>query len=205
MAWTPPRTWIPGETVTASLGNVHWRDNLNLLKTYVDDDGSLRTFLKGFAFSTGQGNAAGGADTQLSSYNVTIPANYLSQPGDGLVIEGKLNVLNNADSKTCKIQVASGTLNAIFNTTGAVANHVVPFRVVLRRRTSTTGSLIGYAHQGAADAGAATVFLVDKTVASVDWTTSQVLKIFASGNTVSDVTLTDYSVENARGLSGVTI
>lgn len=29
MAWTAPRTWVAGETVTAALLNVHLRDNLN--------------------------------------------------------------------------------------------------------------------------------------------------------------------------------
>lgn len=28
MAWTTPRTWVAGETVTAAIGNTHWRDNL---------------------------------------------------------------------------------------------------------------------------------------------------------------------------------
>ena len=28
-SWTAPRTWVAGETVTAAIGNVHWRDNLN--------------------------------------------------------------------------------------------------------------------------------------------------------------------------------
>lgn len=31
-AWTTPRTWVPGELVTASMMNVHVRDNLNSLK-----------------------------------------------------------------------------------------------------------------------------------------------------------------------------
>ncbi len=31
MAWIDPRTWIPGEKVTAAIGNIHWRDNLNFL------------------------------------------------------------------------------------------------------------------------------------------------------------------------------
>ena len=35
MAWNPPRTWNPGETVTASLMNAHVRDNLNFLKSAV--------------------------------------------------------------------------------------------------------------------------------------------------------------------------
>lgn len=28
MPWSAPRTWVAGETVTASIGNAHWRDNL---------------------------------------------------------------------------------------------------------------------------------------------------------------------------------
>lgn len=35
MAWTPPRTWNPGETVTASLMNAHVRDNLNYIKSVI--------------------------------------------------------------------------------------------------------------------------------------------------------------------------
>lgn len=32
MSWTAPRTWNPGETVTAALMNAHIRDNLNALR-----------------------------------------------------------------------------------------------------------------------------------------------------------------------------
>lgn len=31
MAWTSPRTWVTGETVTAALLNTHLRDNLNAI------------------------------------------------------------------------------------------------------------------------------------------------------------------------------
>jgi hypothetical protein len=41
MAWTVPRTWNPGETVTAALMNIHVRDNLNILKTRILDSGEL--------------------------------------------------------------------------------------------------------------------------------------------------------------------
>ena len=34
MAWTIPRTWNPGETVTASLMNSHVRDNLNVVAVF---------------------------------------------------------------------------------------------------------------------------------------------------------------------------
>lgn len=40
--WNPPRTWNAGETVTAVLMNQQVRDNLNILKTSIDDDGKIR-------------------------------------------------------------------------------------------------------------------------------------------------------------------
>ena len=41
MSWTTPRTWNAGETVTSSMMNAHLRDNLNVLKTNIGDDGAL--------------------------------------------------------------------------------------------------------------------------------------------------------------------
>ena len=41
MAWTAARTWIAGELVTASIGNVHWRDNL---QNRYDDGGVLHSY-----------------------------------------------------------------------------------------------------------------------------------------------------------------
>ena len=41
MAWIQPRTWSPGETVTAAMMNAHIRDNLNILKTSIDDEGGI--------------------------------------------------------------------------------------------------------------------------------------------------------------------
>ena len=36
MAYTTPRTWVAGETVTAALMNTHVRDNISYLKTQTD-------------------------------------------------------------------------------------------------------------------------------------------------------------------------
>jgi len=41
MAWTTPRTWVSGELVTAALFNTHLKDNLNILKTAINDSGHL--------------------------------------------------------------------------------------------------------------------------------------------------------------------
>lgn len=40
MAWTPPRTWVTNDPVTASLMNTQFRDNLNYLKSQSDDAAS---------------------------------------------------------------------------------------------------------------------------------------------------------------------
>ena len=158
-----------------------------------------------FAFSSGQANLAGGADTQLTSYNVTIPANYLSGAGDGVMVDGTLSVANNANAKTAKLQVASGTTVTIWSSSAAVAGHLVPFRVLIRRRTSTTGSLTGLSYTGAAAAGAPTNYLANAALTSVDWTVSQTLKVYTAGNGAADVTLTDYSVWPIRGLANSTV
>lgn len=167
----------------------------------------LGTLLKGFAFSSGQsGSAVAGVDFQLTSYDVTIPANYLNQPGDSLVVEGTFSLANSANAKLAKLQIASGTANAIFNTSAAVANHVVPFRMVIRRRTSTTGSISGVAYQGAASGGTPTNYMLNANIATVDWTIAQTLKVIVNGATATnEITLTDYSVNAMRGVLGATV
>jgi hypothetical protein len=183
--------------------NTHVRDNLNLLKTQMDDDGALKTLLKGFAFSSGEGNDAGGADTQLTSYNVTIGADFMDQPGDALIVEGTLVSDATSEAKTCKLQVASGTKVTIYSATSA--SHIIPFRIVIRRRTSTTGSMTGITWVGAAATGAPTNYLVNSSLGSVDWTASQTLSIHASGSTADSIKLSDYHVQNARGVTGTTV
>lgn len=39
--WTIPRTWSPGELVTALMMNTHVRDNFNIVKISLDDNGHL--------------------------------------------------------------------------------------------------------------------------------------------------------------------
>jgi hypothetical protein len=41
MAWTTPRTWVSGELVTAAIMNSAVRDDLNILKTPINDSGHL--------------------------------------------------------------------------------------------------------------------------------------------------------------------
>lgn len=57
MAWTTPRSWVPGELVTALMLNTHIRDNLNILKTSINDDGTLNVSSKPFIVFTARHNS----------------------------------------------------------------------------------------------------------------------------------------------------
>jgi len=164
----------------------------------------LRTLLKGFGYSAGQANTAGSGDTQLTNYDVVVPP--FGQPGDVLIIEGTLLLLANTDNpKLFKAQLGGGTLVTFVSTALNVANHIAPFRVVLRRRTSTTGSMTGIAWLGAAALGAATPYIINSGITGVDWTIDQTLKVFANSATADTVRLTDYDTLPARGVTGALV
>ena len=164
-----------------------------------------RLALKSFGYSSGQANAAGAGDTELTSYGVPIPAGILDQPGACLVIEGTLTIAANGDAKTFKLRVEGGTLVTVWGSSASVASHIVPFRVLLYYRTSTTGAMTGIAYHGAAAAGAPANYLCNSAVATVDWTVGQTLKAFASATTINSVTLTDFTVYVIRSYQGATV
>lgn len=60
MAWTTPRTWVAGETVTAAIMNTYVRDEYNAMATWTD-----------VTFSTGNFVAQGGGSITIASGNVT--------------------------------------------------------------------------------------------------------------------------------------
>ena len=53
MAWTTPRTWVDGETVTAAIQNLHVRDNLNDLRLSWAAWTSYTPTLTGFTLGNG--------------------------------------------------------------------------------------------------------------------------------------------------------
>lgn len=94
MAWTTPRTWSFGELVTAALLNTHIRDNLNILKTSVANDGKLafnpkcyNTTLSSISNST--------TPTLIASW--TVPANELAT-GNMIDFPCLVDVFNNTGS-----------------------------------------------------------------------------------------------------------
>ena len=130
MAWTAPRTWNPGEAVTASWLNTHLRDNLILLKTFINNSGVplLSPYMDGTA-RTGSGTA----ETDATSFS--LPANTLATNGMILHISIWGKTAAGASTRTIKLYwngasilttttvVASGIwiMDAMIMRTGAAA------------------------------------------------------------------------------------
>ncbi len=206
MAWPAagPRTWVAGELTTSTMYNAHLRDTQLFLKTNVHDLGWLRPGLKHFAFSLGQGNAGGGGDTQLTSYDVTIPAGALAKPGDALLLESEWFNDATAGTRTLKIKVGGGTLQTLFATSTASA--FIPSRYLVRRRTSTTGVITGMAWNVATGSGGVTTpILVNLATGTVDWSVAQTLSMFAAATNANQVKLADHRVTYFLSLIGVVI
>ena len=209
MAWTTPRTWVSGELVTASIVNTHIRDNIALLKTNMDSEGGLKTGLYTFGYSAGQANTTTGAWEKMTSYTVGIPANYLNVPGDALLLEGTFIVASNTNAKNFGFQIGTSTIITAWTGAENLANHLVFFRLVLRRRTSTAGAFFGVAWQGSGPFPATLSFWKLCSVAisggDMDFTALKNLFIIVFAAGAGDLRLTDYSVCGWRSKSGATV
>lgn len=202
MAWTSPRTWVYGELVTMTMLNTHLRDNVSLLKTHLNNLGNPRPALKTFGTSVGQANAAGGGDTQLTNYDVTIPAGTLANPGDAITVEGTYSLGATAGTFTGKMQVASGTLVTLFSI--ATTNSLVHFRYLLKRRASNTGAMTGAVYSGAFS-GVLNPYLLHSALGTVDWTVDQTLKHFAAHGTANMVLLFHLGTQLRLSTTGATV
>lgn len=191
MAWTAPRTWSHGETITSTIMNTDVRDNLNLLKTFIRDTGKQCNQVKSFGFSAGQGNAAGGAPTELTSYTWTLPGKTLSRQGSTLTIEMLWVQGAAAGTYTAGIQFGS-TTRYDFIGSGA-ANTLPVVRMSAGRRSGTDGGIYhGTAWLGAGGGGAATMYTFATGFGgggSIDWNANQTVKLYAAGTTANNLVL----------------
>lgn len=164
MAWSPPRTWSPGETVTASLMNAHLRDNLNVLKVSIEDDGSIEAasisgltaaFLAGVIPEiaplhfdvTPVGNVGAGSDV-LQTWD--IPAGTLTVDGQGIEIIMLYRTANNANGKRFDAIVGGTSVIADGNLGSAL--HAPQVRIRAWRVNNTTMRVYATQDGGAASA-----------------------------------------------------
>lgn len=158
--------------------------------------------LKNIGFSNGQASTGNNNPTTLTSYDTTILANELSQAGQCLVIEGTLSIATTGATKSAAVKVGSASAVTFFSTTDTTSGQIVPFRLLIRYRTSTTGGLAGLSFGEAATAGNPVTYLVNASITGADWTANQTLSIVATSASTGvdgDVKLTDYNVYVIRG------
>jgi hypothetical protein len=101
VAWTNPKTWSAAAILTAAELNTHLRDNLNILKTSINDDGTLTniTLLKansGTSTAAGQttvDSVAVGTITAKDTIEVTVELT-----GTGAADMNRADIINVTDT-----------------------------------------------------------------------------------------------------------
>jgi len=101
MAWTTPRTWSPGETVTAALMNAQIRDNSNVVAT---------AFVKGGAWVSATGlSSADAAHVWYCDHPATVTSiKALRKGGTGATINARLVRPATALSKFFQVDGSGG-------------------------------------------------------------------------------------------------
>lgn len=193
MAWSTPRTWAPGETVTAALLNAHLRDNLNVLKTNISDSGditlpsSVQTDIDSRVQVLSKSAAAVDAATSETNFlNYTVAANKLGTNGQALraTIEG--HTAANGANKTFKVYFGGTQVGS----TITITNSAVYWRLTVNvHRRGASSQVITFTLTYAAGNGTS----IDGGTLTKDLTASQDLKITGTSGT----TLADLSADSA--------
>lgn len=103
MAWTAPRTWVVGETLTAALLNAHLRDNLDVLYT------SHPVVRAGCGYDASSATASMNADGGEFDFHERLMLDVATADDEGTVqirtvIAYQLSALNTATSVTARAQ-----------------------------------------------------------------------------------------------------
>jgi len=196
MAWTAPRTWAALEVVTTRFLNQQIRDDLQLLKTNVDNDGSLNAGLYSVAFSAGAQNSGTG-ETDLTGFSFSLPANFLAV-GEFLRFRSIHSAAQNTNTKTIRLYV-NGQATTIWTSAASVAAHTGQTDNLVNFRTATTGGIFGWYHKDCAPTATPTVVLVRASLTGLAWTSVQTIKLTGQGGASADLTQAEWTVEQIRG------
>lgn len=188
MAWSTPRTWNAGETVTSTIMNTHVRDQLNVLKTRLEDSGKILGEDQLDAKFTDVSNSGSG-ETDIYSY--TLPANYLSTDGWKLIIDIFGVTAANGNTKTWKIYFA-GTATT-FRAAADSALGVALDNFSIMRRSSSTAQGYGQVTHGANFSG-----VIGPSYTGVDFTVGNVIKLTLQGTSSADATARTWSIRRKR-------
>lgn len=192
MAWTAPRTWSPGETVTAALMNAHVRDNMNVLKTNIADNGDINLgsqLANRPSVLTKTAAAINATTSETDFLNYTVPANTLSADGQMLraILEGVTAV--NGNNKTFKVYFGGTQVGS----TVTITNSGVAWRLAINvHRRGSASQVIVWTLTYAAGNGTT----IDRGTLTKDLTASQALRVTGtSGTATGDVVFDAAHVE----------
>jgi len=194
MAWSTPRTWNSGETVTAALMNAHLRDQLNVLKTKIDDNGLLRTLYAGPAVA---GNVTTGEDT-LTSFTAT--GGNLSALGHGFDVMLNGSLANNTNAKTIRFKVGSISLTLLSAYAAAVAGNRFMIRLQVTWDGNTACRVSGWMSYGAAQ-GATPILLQwggNQMAGLSGWSADQTVSFTGEATATNDILPTECVVNAIR-------
>jgi hypothetical protein len=181
MAWNVPRTWSPGETVTAALLNQQIRDNENILKARIRDDGQLRT--QKFGLSSAGAANVGAGETDLTGFTFSIASTDLVD-GDGLILEGHGLLAANGNTKTLRLDLGGQKLIIVQTTQNGGAYF---FRLRFTRYSVAYARVSGIIALNPAGGGAATTYALVSGV-NADFNGAQTLKLTGQGAADADIT-----------------
>lgn len=133
MAWTTPRTWTTGETVTAAMLNEQIRDNGNYLKTQSDiaDYEQIKDVV------TADGSVVSNTTVETAVWTYNLPANSLSTNKAVRVwFYGALQ-LTGTDSVTFRLNYGGTTIGSCTISTEYAATRGLLLIGVLRANAAT--------------------------------------------------------------------
>lgn len=184
MAFTnPPKTWVTGELVTASIGNTHWRDQFSAIYTELTD-----TRIEKLAtYEATVGNVGVGED------DLALTALAAAKIGsNGTTVRGIYwgKTASNASAKTLRARCIEGANNTVLVsvalTVSELGHWLLAFAAM--RTGATTCRATAQALVGPANSPV-TKSVANVTQPTATWANAVTFKVTADATADNDVTL----------------
>lgn len=119
MSWTAPPTYTTGQLMTAAIANAQWRDNLNFLRTVIDDNGHLGFSVASVSadYTTAAGDDVVKVDASGAARAITLltPAGSYNKRYDIKKIDSSANAVTVAAQSAKTIDGASNYVLTVQN------------------------------------------------------------------------------------------
>jgi hypothetical protein len=148
MAWTAPRTYVAGELMTAAIGNVHWRDNLNALRAGgLSVTSQAANDLAYFSSSTQVGRVAAAASSVLITSAGSVPSLSQTLP---TAVQDNITRLGTVTSGAFPAANLTGTTLAANVVTSSLTSHGTLLALAVANSGNVRGSITTTSNGGAA-------------------------------------------------------